>query len=297
MAKMHPDSKFVNTKFSKLKLTPVYLTKYFKMSSLKNISINLDERFFDIKIGNHFDNFVKITLPYFNKKGTRAINIKLPLKQHKHSNSLLDSGYTLKSNIQLKQIGKDYYINLVWFKEAPELKTTGKSIGIDLGYKKLITTSNKEFIGKELLKVYTKLSNKEQGSKKFKKLLKHRDNLINYYSKQLKLDNISTLVIENLLDVKKNTKGKIYHKVMNKLQRLSYTKTIEKLTDICLVNGIKMVKVSPAYTSQTCSNCGNINKHSRNGEKYKCISCGNELDADYNAAINIRSRGVYSLSS
>jgi len=56
-------------------------------------------------------------------------------------------------------------------------------------------------------------------------------------------------------------------------------------------------KVSPSYTSQTCSNCGSINKNNRKGEIYYCDSCGIIIDADYNASINILHRGVYNPSN
>jgi len=58
-----------------------------------------------------------------------------------------------------------------------------------------------------------------------------------------------------------------------------------------------LVKVSPAYTSQTCSSCGHVDKNSRNGEHYECVSCGYKNDADVNASINIHNRGLYSTSN
>ena len=52
--------------------------------------------------------------------------------------------------------------------------------------------------------------------------------------------------------------------------------------------GIKVRFVDPAYTSQTCSRCGHIDKDNRQTqEDFKCIKCGFELNADHNAAINI----------
>ncbi|WP_300278412.1 RNA-guided endonuclease InsQ/TnpB family protein [Peptacetobacter sp.] len=52
--------------------------------------------------------------------------------------------------------------------------------------------------------------------------------------------------------------------------------------------GIKIRYIDPKYTSQKCSVCGNIDKENRpTQEQFKCNKCGFELNADYNAAINI----------
>jgi putative transposase len=69
------------------------------------------------------------------------------------------------------------------------------------------------------------------------------------------------------------------------------------LKTLCEEQGIILEKVSPEYTSQTCSNCGTVDRNSRKGELYQCSSCRIEIDADYNAALNILHRGVYNLSN
>lgn len=52
--------------------------------------------------------------------------------------------------------------------------------------------------------------------------------------------------------------------------------------------GIKVRYVNPAYTSKICSVCGNKDKENRiDQQHFKCTKCGMELNADYNAAINI----------
>ncbi|MCF7811397.1 transposase [bacterium] len=51
--------------------------------------------------------------------------------------------------------------------------------------------------------------------------------------------------------------------------------------------GIYVETVEPKYTSQRCSKCGHIEKANRNGRQFKCCSCGQTFDADYNAARNI----------
>jgi len=288
---------FTDKKFSELSLNDILKSKYFTIPNLNNLSINLDERFFDIQSGNHFDSFINIKLPYFNEKGTRALKINIPLKHHKHSNKLKSEGFKLRNNIQIKNVNGNYLIHLIYEKTV-DLRTSGSSLGIDMGYKKLVVTSNSEYLGKEMELLYDKISTKKQGSKAFKRLLTHRDNEINRYCNLIDIEDVKQVVIEDLKSVKSNSKGKIYKKFNNKLQRWSYIKTIDKITRICEVNGIILVKVSPAYTSQTCSNCGETHKESRLGETYKCVSCLYEIDADYNASININNRGVtYSLSN
>ena len=290
----HPNSKFVKVKYKELNLKDIYKTKYFTVPNLNNLSINLDERFFDITEGNSFDNFVRIKLPFFNDKGTRALQIRIPLKQHKHSNKLKLNGFKLRNNIQLKKINNQYYINLIWEKVVP-LRTEGNSIGIDIGYKKLIAVSTGEILGEEMKDIYIKLSNKQRGSRNYEQQLQHKQNSINYYVNQLELNDIKTVIIEDLKNVKH--KSKFSRKFNNKLQYWTYNQVLNKITTKCEENGVKAVKVSPAYTSQTCSCCGVIDKKSRKGEIFKCTSCGYEIDADINAAINIHSRGMYSSSN
>ena len=57
--------------------------------------------------------------------------------------------------------------------------------------------------------------------------------------------------------------------------------------------GIRVVEVHAAGTSQTCSLCGHRDRKSRKGRRFQCISCGHQADADHNAAVNIGDRGTY----
>ena len=57
--------------------------------------------------------------------------------------------------------------------------------------------------------------------------------------------------------------------------------------------GGELIKVNPAYTSQTCSSCGVVDKASReNQSRFKCVHCGFTLNADHNAARNILAKGL-----
>ncbi len=57
--------------------------------------------------------------------------------------------------------------------------------------------------------------------------------------------------------------------------------------------GINVVKVDPKYTSQRCSKCGFIDKNNRPDQAtFKCIKCGLDINADYNAALNIATSNI-----
>src|SRR5574344_756003 len=62
-----------------------------------------------------------------------------------------------------------------------------------------------------------------------------------------------------------------------------------------MLNDKLFVKVSPQYTSQECSKCGNIDKNNRPKQnKFKCISCGFEINPDIQASKTILKRGLES---
>lgn len=57
-------------------------------------------------------------------------------------------------------------------------------------------------------------------------------------------------------------------------------------------HGGMLVKVSAAYTSQTCSRCGVVDRQSRPTQaRFACVACGHTANADVNAALNIRAAG------
>jgi transposase len=59
--------------------------------------------------------------------------------------------------------------------------------------------------------------------------------------------------------------------------------------------GIPVIIVDPQNTSRECSQCGwtaSSNRKSRS--RFECSQCGHCADADLNAALNIRARGVVS---
>ena len=286
---------FTSLKFSEFKKDK-YFRKRIHLPLFNGNSIELDSRFIEINEDiNSFDLWISLTSLTSNRKRNCKYKIAIPTKKHKHFTKLRNSKFTLKQSCRLRSFNNNYYLDLFHEKETPLLKDKGENLGIDIGYKKLIVTSNNEIFGKDLEQVYERIANKKQGSNNFKQLLTYRDHQINEIVNSIDLSNIKELKIEDLKNVK--YKSKFSRKFNNKLQRWVYSKVISKLERFCEENSVLLTKVNPAYTSQTCSNCGTRDKTNRKGETYSCKVCSLSIDADYNASINILHREAYSLST
>ena len=59
--------------------------------------------------------------------------------------------------------------------------------------------------------------------------------------------------------------------------------------------GKQVIKVNPAYTSQTCSNCHTATPHELKDNVFKCDFCHHQEGRDINAAKNIMTLGLQSL--
>lgn len=284
-------SSFTSKRFSDLKINFI---KRIPKIDIKNLSIPIDNRLFNVQSGNSFDEFILIRSPYFQEGKKRAVTLKVPLKHHRQSNSFRELSWERKNTIQLKRVNGKFFLGLFWEAQERPKRTAEKAVGIDVGYKKLISSSSGTHYGKELEEVYKKISRKRQGSKSFKRALIQRSELINFHAKKfIENEQPDEVVIEDLKNVKLNSSGRMHNKVMNKLQRWSYRQTFGKLEMLSQSEGFTIKKINPAYTSQTCSKCGNVCKESRKAELYECVNCGVMLDADFNAACNILQRGAY----
>ena len=107
-------------------------------------------------------------------------------------------------------------------------------------------------------------------------------------------NNIDHLVFEDLN--KFTRKYKINNKEFNvnirRLMSILHIVDIKNMAErIGRKYGITISLTNAEYTSQQCSKCGYVHKDNRKTqEKFKCIHCGYEENADLNASINIRER-------
>ena len=72
------------------------------------------------------------------------------------------------------------------------------------------------------------------------------------------------------------------------IQEQCFSEFIRQMKYKCERNGIELVQVSRFFpSSKACSCCGQIKKDLKLSDRvYKC-DCGNVIDRDYNAAINL----------
>ena len=99
----------------------------------------------------------------------------------------------------------------------------------------------------------------------------------------------STVAIEELTGIRERTNEKPRNKTE---RRRSNSWTFYQLRTFLeykgVKEGVKVVAIPPAYTSQTCHQCLYIHpvqgKSYRSGKNFKCSNCGNCCDSDYNGA-------------
>ena len=115
----------------------------------------------------------------------------------------------------------------------------------------------------------------------------------NNIAEQYDLAYIEDLRIKNMTKSAKGTKEKPGKNVKQKsgLNRQILASAWGTL-ELCLNYKMEVQKVNPAYTSQTCRQCGHVAKANRPSQsEFKCTACGHSDDADVNAALNILASG------
>jgi transposase len=237
----------------------------------------------DIDGINAFDGWLTLGCIYNRSNDHRPVGSKIcfPFKKTSHLNKFVKAGGKMSLGCR---IGKGTATFAFEFeKQAP---VSGKTIGVDIGFKNTVTTSDgfatkRNEHGQDLEDVCKKVARKKKGSKGFKRAQEHRKNFINWSVNQLNLDGISEVRREDIKDLRK------FKRISKVMTAWTYTNIFGKLDRYCEERNVSVVKVPPAYTSQRCSACGWTRSSNREGKEFKCEKCGNALDADLNASRNL----------
>ncbi len=217
-----------------------------------------------------------------------------------------------------------YELHQVFKEELKEVKEPEYIVGIDLGRNNVASvavinrdgnkvTAFPPIKGRELEEHRNTLnrirkSRQQEDSNFHKKISSNEEKFVNQknheYSKQIvndirdRLGEFATykIVMEDLTDIrgnitKKHQQGK--HRNREEIRLINswpYADFKDKIRYKVLEDAHTEVEdVDPAYTSQTCSDCGSRNTI-RNSTRFKCNECGYEGNADINAAFNIAKR-------
>lgn len=226
----------------------------------------------------------------------------------------------IKSGTVTKKAGRFYVSVLVEENVIIQEHNKNEGLGVDLGVKDFAILSDKTKYGtlkqkaltKRLKREQRKLSkkykvrkkNNKKGGATYKNIEKQRlqvqkihqsiTNTRNDYQNKIIREIIkrepSFITIEDL-----NVRGMMKNRHLSKaIANQGFNQFINKLIYKCFLNGIELRQVDRFYaSSKTCSECGMVKKDLKLSDRiYRC-DCGNIIDRDYNASINLKNAKEY----
>ena len=225
----------------------------------------------------------------------------------------IPKGYLLKSvTVSMERSGK-YYASLLYEytvcenQAADEHTNEGKVLGIDFAMSGMAVFSDGSraeypkyyrISEKKLVREQRKLSHCEKGSRNYEKqrrklsgchekVRNQRRDFLHKLSREI-ADEYDAVAVEDI-DMKAMSRCLRFGKsVMDDSYGAFRDMLRYKLAD----RGKKMVKVDRFFpSSKKCSVCGEVKKELRLDERIYHCTCGNCMDRDINAAVNIREEG------
>ncbi len=254
-----------------------------------------------------------------NQKGTiffsdnnRYITIpkckRIRIKKHRNFSG------TIKNATISKTTDNKYYISLLVETEIKELPKMNKIIGLDMGIKDLIITSdglkykNHKYLSKsekKLAREQRKLSHMQKGSNNrdkqrikiariYKTINNQRNDYLHKLSKHI-IDENQVICVEDLKVMDMTKENKFNKELLDS----SMSRLLTMLTYKANWYGRTIVKIPSDYpSSQLCSSCGYKNSITKNlsVRTWTCPYCQSKHDRDINASINILRKGIQILS-
>ena len=273
-------------KFSKQSYRTNCITSVYKNKKYSNIKIDIKERMIKVpKLG-----LVKIRgYRNLNELTDRIINITIE-----------------------KEKTNKYYVSVITEKEekTPKKITPTSIVGIDLGIKDLVVTSDGEKYPnpkeinkreKRLKRMQRKLCRQVKGSNNYNKT-KEKIARIHSKIKNSRKHNIITIankivkehdiIVSEKLNVKKMSSN---HKLAKNILDAGFNKICELLKWKAKLLGKYYYQVDTYYpSSKICSHCDNKTEITNDLKvrMWECENCGNTNDRDINASINIMFEGI-----
>ena len=203
-----------------------------------------------------------------------------------------------------------YFISILVETEHIPMDSTGSMIGLDLGIKDLLITSDGEKYDnirttkkyeKKLAKEQRKLAHKAKGGKNWnKQRIKvarihekiHNTRIDNLHKISHKLIRENQLIVSENLSVSNMIKNHNLAKAISDCGWYELTRQISYKSEW---NNRQYIKIGRfTKSSQPCNVCGYINTETKDlsVREWICPQCGTKHDRDINAAINILNEGL-----
>jgi putative transposase len=198
-----------------------------------------------------------------------------------------------------------YYVSMkaedATIPQSKPLDEIKSAVGIDLGLKAFLATSQGEFV--PVPQIYRKaqahlarqqraLSRKKEGSNnrnthksrvaKIHQRIARQREMFHYQIAHWLCRNYDLIAVEDL-----NIRGLARTRLAKSIYDVSWGKFITILEAVVVKYGVHLVKVNPHNTTQNCSGCGTKVPKTLSVRLHECPKCKLEMDRDANAAINI----------
>ena len=235
----------------------------------------------------------------------------------------------LVKNGTISQKANRYFVSITVIVPNKSLsKPTSEPLGVDLGIKDLAVLSNgvkykninksssiillEKQLKREQRRLSRKLKNKKHGGeqsaiyfanisknvlklqKLYQRLSHIRTNYINQVINQIVKQEPSYIAIEDL-----NISGMIKnHHLAKAISSCKFYEFRKKLTTKCYERGIELRVVNRFYpSSKICHKCNHIKHKLKLSDRiYICDACGNKIDRDVQAAINLKDAKKYKIA-
>ena len=179
-----------------------------------------------------------------------------------------------------------------------------EALGIDVGLRTLIATSEGDLMGRGLLnrliswdrQITDLAANRQrQGlsvrSRRYDALVSRvrsflKNEINRVLNRVLTLRRPNEIVIESL-DLRSPDLSRRMNRLVQNFGRTVFKQALDAKAE---QHGFTITQVNAAYSSQSCAKCGYVHKNNRRGERFTCRHCSHTAQADCNAAMNIRDR-------
>ena len=250
----------------------------------------------------------RLTNQKFSLRGNKIRLEKIGLIKIVIDRSIPENARLISCTVS-KNCSGQYFVSILVDLDINKKIKTNKKVGVDLGLKHFATLSDGKIIENPryfresqsvIAKIQKYMSRKKKGSNRYKK---NKLRIARLYNKIVNrrnffLHNITTSIVSNydiicIEDL--NMFGMLSnHKLAKSISDASFYSFRSMLEYKCKWYGKELIVIDRFYpSSKTCSKCRWKKTDLKLSDRiFECKNCGNKIDRDLNAAINIERVGV-----